>query len=287
MAAQRPRSDGVCDPGSRGRRTGRSCRRGVKISSGNVAVIAAGTGLEKECSSTSAAGWCPDNRKVATPTLPRARRGSSRWSAHSPAFGRVSAEHILSGPGLVNYRFTHDILTAEEAGLDEERVGAPAVIPVRHTCAAVGLVERSVRPSGGLRHPRSQASVRIASKQWTCSRRTVPRQATSACASSQLGCVYIGGGIAPRILPLLQHGRFIAAFRAKAPLDELVSRMPVAVILNKRSALLGAAVYANGIQRPEGPALHPSPRELSCRAGRACRSRLRTLPFVFNFTRIR
>ena len=57
--------------------------------------------------------------------------------------------------------------------------------------------------------------------------------------------VYIGGGIAPRILPLLQNGRFIAAFRAKAPLDELVSRMPVAVILNKRSALLGAAVNAN------------------------------------------
>jgi glucokinase len=57
--------------------------------------------------------------------------------------------------------------------------------------------------------------------------------------------VYIGGGIAPRILPLLQNGRFIAAFRAKAPLDELVSRMPVAVILHKRSALLGAAGHAS------------------------------------------
>jgi glucokinase len=36
------------------------------------------------------------------------------------------------------------------------------------------------------------------------------------------------------------------AFRAKAPLDELVSRMPVAVILNSTSGLLGAAVHANG-----------------------------------------
>jgi glucokinase len=36
------------------------------------------------------------------------------------------------------------------------------------------------------------------------------------------------------------------AFRAKAPLDHLVAKMPVAVILNKQSALLGAAVHANG-----------------------------------------
>jgi glucokinase len=57
--------------------------------------------------------------------------------------------------------------------------------------------------------------------------------------------VYIGGGIAPKILPALRNGRFMEAFRAKAPLDHLVAKMPVAVILNKHSALLGAAVHAN------------------------------------------
>jgi glucokinase len=57
--------------------------------------------------------------------------------------------------------------------------------------------------------------------------------------------VYVGGGIAPRILPALSNGRFMEAFRAKAPLDALVSRMPVAVILNPKSGLLGAAVHAN------------------------------------------
>jgi glucokinase len=57
--------------------------------------------------------------------------------------------------------------------------------------------------------------------------------------------VYVGGGIAPRILPALRDGRFMDAFRAKAPLDGLVAKMPVTVILNRNSGLLGAAVHAN------------------------------------------
>jgi glucokinase len=59
--------------------------------------------------------------------------------------------------------------------------------------------------------------------------------------------VYIGGGIAPRILPALGSGSFIDAFRAKQPLHELVGRIPVAVILNSSSGLLGAAVHANSV----------------------------------------
>ena len=58
--------------------------------------------------------------------------------------------------------------------------------------------------------------------------------------------VYVGGGIAPRILPALRTGAFMTAFRAKAPMDALVSRIPVAIILNPQAGLLGAAVHANG-----------------------------------------
>ena len=56
--------------------------------------------------------------------------------------------------------------------------------------------------------------------------------------------VFIGGGIAPKILPALQDGRFIEAFRAKAPMEAFLSRVPVSVILNDRAGLLGAAVHA-------------------------------------------
>ena len=56
--------------------------------------------------------------------------------------------------------------------------------------------------------------------------------------------VYVGGGIAPKILPALQDGRFIEAFRAKGAIAELASRIPVNVILTPDAGLLGAAVAA-------------------------------------------
>jgi glucokinase len=59
-----------------------------------------------------------------------------------------------------------------------------------------------------------------------------------------LGGVYLGGGIAPRILPRLQDGRFMEAFVEKGRFHELLEQVPVRVILNDRTALLGAARVA-------------------------------------------
>jgi glucokinase len=56
--------------------------------------------------------------------------------------------------------------------------------------------------------------------------------------------VYIGGGIAPKILRAFQDGTFMDAFRDKAPMTDLVSRIPVRVIVLAHSGLLGAAVHA-------------------------------------------
>ncbi len=57
--------------------------------------------------------------------------------------------------------------------------------------------------------------------------------------------VFVGGGIAPKILPALRTPAFLEAFRSKSPLTALLDAMPVSVILNDRAALLGAAVVAN------------------------------------------
>ena len=56
--------------------------------------------------------------------------------------------------------------------------------------------------------------------------------------------IYVGGGIAPKILPALQDGRFIEAFRAKGAFAELASSIPVNVILAPDAGLVGAAVAA-------------------------------------------
>jgi len=59
--------------------------------------------------------------------------------------------------------------------------------------------------------------------------------------------VFVGGGIAPKILPALQSGAFLDAFRAKEPMQDLVAGIPVAVILNADAGLLGAAVHAQQV----------------------------------------
>ncbi len=58
------------------------------------------------------------------------------------------------------------------------------------------------------------------------------------------GGVYVGGGIAPKIVKKLQDGAFMTAFCDKGRMHDLVSHMPVRIILESRAALMGAAAYA-------------------------------------------
>lgn len=58
------------------------------------------------------------------------------------------------------------------------------------------------------------------------------------------GGLYVGGGIAPKILPLLQTGDFLNAFLDKGRMQSLLATMPVKVILNDRAALYGPALFA-------------------------------------------
>ncbi|RPH37403.1 glucokinase [bacterium] len=58
------------------------------------------------------------------------------------------------------------------------------------------------------------------------------------------GGVYIGGGIAPKILSKIQEGGFLEAFTSKGRHSPLLKSMPLYVILNDKIALYGAAYYA-------------------------------------------
>jgi len=61
------------------------------------------------------------------------------------------------------------------------------------------------------------------------------------------GGVWLAGGIAPRILPQLGSGPFLAAFNAKGAHANLMARFPVKVVVNERLGLLGAAKLAAGV----------------------------------------
>jgi glucokinase len=61
---------------------------------------------------------------------------------------------------------------------------------------------------------------------------------------SPRGGVYVAGGIAPKILPRLAAGGFLAAFSAKGAFSDLARAMPVHVVIDERLGLLGAARLA-------------------------------------------
>lgn len=58
------------------------------------------------------------------------------------------------------------------------------------------------------------------------------------------GGIYIAGGIAPKILPLLQNGNFMKAFLDKGRMRPLMEKIPVYVVLNPKLGLIGASLYA-------------------------------------------
>ena len=57
--------------------------------------------------------------------------------------------------------------------------------------------------------------------------------------------VFIGGGVAPKILPLLENGEFLEAFVEKGRMKHFLQDIPVKVILNDNTALYGAALKAS------------------------------------------
>ncbi len=59
------------------------------------------------------------------------------------------------------------------------------------------------------------------------------------------GGAYIGGGIAPKILPKLKEKQFLESFLSKGRMRNLLELMPVRIILNDKAALLGAAHFAH------------------------------------------
>jgi len=63
------------------------------------------------------------------------------------------------------------------------------------------------------------------------------------------GGVYLGGGIPPRVIPALERGQFMESFTSKGRFSELVSHIPVHVILNPKIALIGAAFHGLEISK--------------------------------------
>ncbi len=195
---------------------------------GPVAVIGAGTGLGQ-----GFLVWQGDHYRVLPSEgghgdyAPSGKLQTGLLQFLRQQFDRVSWERLLSGPGMVNgYRYLLASAVAPEqatvrAEMEKED---PAKVITRHGLARTdSLSDRAL-----------DLFCEIFGAQ----------AGNLALTVVSTGGVYLAGGIAPRIVERLRSGPFLTAFRDKGRMSELLSRIPVHVIMNPNVGLLGAAAVA-------------------------------------------
>jgi glucokinase len=198
-------------------------QEGEAIRGGNIGLIAAGTGLGQALLHNVDGRFLPSASEAGHADFAaRTEREIALTRDLTKRYGRADVEHVISGRGLVNiHRVAHAQPCA--AGVDLDSPDAPAAISAAaldHRCpGCVETLDMFVDAYGA-------------------------EAGNLALRAVSTGGMFIGGGIAPKILPTLTSGLFMRAFRAKPPLDPMLSAMPVRVILNAESGLLGAAVFA-------------------------------------------
>ena len=200
--------------------------------SGNVALIAAGTGLGE-----ALLIWDGTRHQVISSEgghadfAPRTEVEMDLLRFLTKEFGHVSCERILSGPGFFNvYRFLRDTGRAPEPGWLTEKL------------AAGGDPSAVIGPAALAGHdPLCVAALDLFTTIYGAEAGNLGLKVLS------VGGVYIGGGIAPRFRAKIEDGTFIAAFRAKGRFSEVMDAMPVHLVLESRTALLGAARIAQSL----------------------------------------
>lgn len=140
------------------------------------------------------------------------------WTAMEPEQGRISAEAVLSGRGIV--RLYRAVAASEDVG---PRFSTPDEI----TRAALSGEEETARRT-------MQVYCRILGR----------LAGDLALVFMATGGVYIGGGIAPRLVPFLRLSEFRHAFEAKAPHQAVLAQIPTWVITAPHPALIGLAAFA-------------------------------------------
>jgi glucokinase len=203
-------------------------QKGSPEPQGPIALIGAGTGLGQ-----GFLLWEKDHYRALASEgghgdfAPRGALQAGLLQFLGREFDHVSWERLLSGPGMVNtYRYLLAAAVAPEQATVRAEIGQedPAAVIARHALDGTDcLSDRAL-----------DLFCEILGAQ----------AGNLALTVVATGGVYLGGGIAPRIVERLGSGPFLKAFRDKGRLSELLSRIPVHVIMNPNVALLGAAAVA-------------------------------------------
>ena len=209
--------------------------RGIPDRPGNAALVAAGTGLGEAILFWDGArlipSGCEGGHTDFGPTNETERELLVFLEAE---LGRVSYERIASGLGLPNiYRFFRDAKGLVEPGrlAEEMKSGDPGAV----------IVSRGLSGESELCRCSLELFLRVYGAE----------AGNLALKANARGGVYIGGGIAPRLIDNLARpeGPFLQGYRNKGRMSDLVSGFPVKVITYPKPARLGAARRARLLSR--------------------------------------
>jgi glucokinase len=196
---------------------------------GNQALISAGTGLGEAILFWDGKQHVPSPSEGGHAEFgPRNRLEMELFNYLSERFDHVSYERVVSGEGLYHiYQFLKDSrrFGAEDSWLSEKMKGEDPAEVISETA----------------RLKKSRLCVKALDLFVSIYGAAAGNLALQVMA---VGGVYIGGGIAPKIIWKLRDGTFVKAFKDKGRLSRIVTQIPVRVILNERTALLGAASRA-------------------------------------------
>jgi glucokinase len=200
---------------------------------GNRALIAAGTGLGMALLPALPASAGAGHLAVASEGghmdfAPRTEEELALQRTLRRRFGHVSVERVVSGPGLHNI-YLH-LLEAAGEGAESPQVAA------RLAAEDPGRVIAEAAMSGA--SPLAARALDLFAAAYGAAAGNL------ALAGTATGGVYLGGGIAPKILAKLGDGTFLEAFRDKGRFRSYLEAVPVRVVLNDRAALFGAARLA-------------------------------------------
>ena len=189
-------------------------------------VIGAGSGLGVAYLISNAAGYQVIAGEAGHAGFaPSTAEQNELWRDLQARQGRVAAEHVVSGPGLVRI---HDFIVRSSGRPPPPGAASPvAVTPAAITRAALEAGD--------------PVCLRSLDLFIDCYGDVAGNHALAVLAR---GGVYIAGGIAPKILPRLLEGRFLAAFNAKGAHTAALRKMPVSVVTNEKLGLLGCALLA-------------------------------------------
>lgn len=204
--------------------------RGEPVEGGSKGVVAPGTGLGEGFLVSDGKGYrsCRSEGGHAT-FAPMDERQADLMHFLLGRFGHVSCERVCSGLGIPNiYDFLKETgHVPEPEWLAKELEDTSDRTPIIMRAGGDG------DPSSELCRETLRLFVSILGGE----------AGNLALKVMATGGMYLGGGIPPRIIPTLEKGDFMRAFCGKGRLGVVLERMPVYVMMNPQSALLGSARY--------------------------------------------